>query len=183
MKKKTQTLAGLAPIILCLSLALSACAPKEADSSAEADTSSTEFELPLLDQRPEGAMTVQAARETAEPGEDILVYGQIGGATEPFYESFAGFVLTDTAVMFCDEMENEDHCPTPWDACCEDPDKLKASRASVQFVDSSGAPYATGLEGQSGLVGLKEVVVAATVAERSTEDNLVLNATGIYVAP
>lgn len=182
MKKKTPTLTGLASLILCLSLALSGCAPKE-DDTASAPETRTEFEIPLLDQRPEKALSVQAARETVKPGENVLVYGQIGGTLEPFYESFSGFVLTDTDVMFCDEMGNDNHCVTPWDACCEDPDKLKASRASVQFVDSSGAPFPISLEGQSGLKGLKEVVVEATVAEGSTRDNLVLNATGIYVTP
>ncbi len=76
-------------------------------------------------------------------------------------------------------MGDEDHCPTPWDACCEDPDKLARSRASVQLI-TDGIPISGTLKGVGGLSELDHIIVAGTVDPSSTADNLLINSTGIY---
>lgn len=133
----------------------------------------------LLDTRPEGAIAVKAAREQLKPGDAATVYGQIGGVDQPFLEGYAGFVIGDTEILFCNEM-GDDHCPTPWDACCEDPDKVKQSRASVQFVDAEGRILQGSLKGFAGLNGLSHVVVKGRVAQSSSSENLVIEAREIY---
>jgi hypothetical protein len=154
-------------------------APEEADAATTTEARSSLESIELLDTRPFGAIPVQAAREQLKPGDEAIVHGQIGGMENPFLDGYAGFVLTDTDVMFCDEMADE-HCPTPWDACCEDPDKLKQSRASVQLVDAGGEILSGSVQGFAGLSGLSHVVVKGTVAPGSTPENLILHARSIY---
>ena len=77
-------------------------------------------------------------------------------------------------------MGDDLHCQTPWDACCEDPDKIKSMRVSVQFVDREGNPILTDLKQEIGIQELDEVTVVGTVADSSTESNLIINATGLY---
>lgn len=137
--------------------------------------------IQILETKPSGALPVKAAREQLKPGDEALVFGQIGGVDEPFFQGYAGFVLGDTDIVFCDEMSEDGHCQTPWDACCEDPDKLKISRASVQFVDAQRNPIEAEMKGFAGLKELSHVLVAGVVAETSTPDNLIIEARGFYI--
>ena len=164
--------------LLSLSLLLGGCSQDTPAGPVADESAPTGLDAFFLDARPEGAIPVAQARQEAEPGEPIVVTGQIGAAVEPFSSAYAMFVLGDESLMYCDEMA-EDHCPTPWDACCEDPDKVKQRRASVQLV-ADGTPIARSLKGVNGLQGLDRVVVVGQTAPSSTPDNLVINATGIY---
>jgi hypothetical protein len=179
MKKNTKSL------MCCLAFTgitffSTSCGFKESEEASNQVAESQFDRIRVLNAKPEGALPVKAAREKLKLGESAVVVGQIGGSLEPFLEGYAGFVLADTDIEFCDEM-GDDHCSTPWDACCEDPDKVKASRASVQFVDADGEPLAVSVEGFSGLKGLSHVVVTGTVAGTSTPENLIIDADGIYI--
>ena len=100
---------------------------------------------------------------------------------EPLSEDFAGFVLADEVIEFCDEMAEKGHCPTPWDACCEDPDKIAASRAFVQFVDEDGMPLPVSLREAIGLKENDSVIVRGTLSPDSTQDNRIIIAEGIAI--
>lgn len=164
-------------------LFLSACGPQgKEDSTAETTTTNAVNRIQLLDAAPSNPITVKAAREQMEPGDKAIVFGQIGGVAQPFLDGYAGFVLADTEIAFCDEM-GDDHCPTPWDACCEDADKLKASRASIQFVDAEGNILPGSVKHFAGLEELSHVAVTGTVAASSTPENLIIKATELYVNP
>ena len=65
--------------------------------------------------------------------------------------------------------------------CREAADKLKASRASVQFVDAAGQPLETSLKGHAELEPLRRVVVTGKVAATSTPENLIIEARGLYL--
>lgn len=132
---------------------------------------------------PEQVLTVAEARRNPVPGETLAIRGQIGGTVHPFTQGYATFVLADESLVFCDEMGDADHCPTPWDACCEDPDKLAASRASVQFLAGNGRPFPFSLKGVAGLKESDALIVTGTVAEGSNPDNLIINANGFYSLP
>ncbi|MFP4157242.1 MAG: hypothetical protein ACLFU4_06450 [Opitutales bacterium] len=177
MKNKIKTSVRILPVLL-LVLGLAACAP---DSPDAANSPEPVFKLPVLSARPADALAVQAARQKLEPGDEAVVFGQIGAVDAPFFEGFSGFVLGDTALVYCDEMGDDEHCATPWDACCVDPEKRRASRLSVQFIDAEGSPFPVNLQGVSGLEPLKEVVIAGTVADSSTPENMIINASGIYI--
>ena len=132
----------------------------------------------MLDEKPAGAISVIQARKVAQPGEPIVVTGQIGAAADPFNSSFASLIIGDEALQYCNEIP-DDHCPEPWDACCEDPEKVKASRASVQILSDSG-PVQDTLKGVGGLKELDKIIVVGTVNPASTPDNLIIDATGIF---
>ena len=162
------------------SLFATACGPKDQASASPAasDTNTASIAL-LLTEAPANALSVTSARAQAIPGEPIQVSGQIGGTRAPFVDGYAGFVLADPELAFCNE-SGDDHCTTPWDACCEDPDKLKAMRVSVQFVDANGIPIQQDLKSSIGLKEQDHVTVIGTVAETSTPSNVIIHATGLY---
>ena len=111
-------------------------------------------------------------------GEEVTVRGQIGGAVDPFGEGYAIFLLADESLLFCDEMEMS--CPTPWDACCEDPEKVQANRALVQITDEKGQVLPLSLKDFEGLAPNSKVVVAGKVAEVDQAGNVIIDASGIY---
>ncbi|MGF1451643.1 MAG: hypothetical protein ACFB21_06155 [Opitutales bacterium] len=170
--------------VSALAVFLAGCGDNAASKGTASDVSPETSESPvsmyLLESEPEGAVNVEAARASAEPGELIVVSGQIGATMNPFGENFATLVLADESIMFCNEMGDDDHCATPWDACCEDPEKVTKGRASVQLVDAEGLPLQGSLRGVGGLQELDHVVVTGTVDTISTPENLVVNASGIY---
>ncbi|MEX0330595.1 MAG: hypothetical protein AB3N64_04150 [Puniceicoccaceae bacterium] len=116
---------------------------------------------------------------SAQPEEPLLVKGRVGGTVEPLSTEFAGFVLADEVLVFCDEMSDPTHCPTPWDACCEDPEKRTASRAFVQFVDAEGLPLQVSLKEAIGLKENDAVIVKGYLAPDSTPENRIIIAQGI----
>jgi len=168
----------IAAILSSLVLMLTACGPS--DSASISQTSKDDILTTMqLSEAPKNVLSVASARAQANPGTSISVRGQIGGTRLPFVEGYAGFVLADQELVFCDEM-GDDHCNTPWDACCEDPDRLKAMRVSVQFIDAIGNQIQQNLQTSIGLNELDEVVVIGTVAESSTPTNVIIEATALY---
>lgn len=174
----------LLPVATALAVALFAGCGKEATSSPEgkAPAQSTASAL-LLDEASAGAPGIHEAVRNAAPGEVILATGRIGGVMEPLSEEYAGFVLTDERVWFCDEGE-DDHCPTPWDACCEDPDKLAASRFFVQFSGDDGEPLLLNLREEIGLAENQQVLVRARLGPANAASGpRVLEAEGLRILP
>lgn len=183
MKNNRHTLTGsmLTLFAAASALLLSACGQKSSKEPTTEPAAAKSLEtIQILHSKPSDALAVKAAREQLQPGDQAVVFGQIGGAKEPFLQGYAGFVLADTEVVFCNE-SGDDLCPTPWDACCEDPEKLKASRASVQFVDAGGNLVESGLRGFAELEPLREIVVTGKVADSATPGNLIIHAQGLYL--
>jgi len=183
MKKQNTIRHG--SLMVCLMLGatfLGACAneSKEESSTGLKDGSESSLSSIILASEPTGAISVEAARQTAQPGQSIVVVGQIGAVDKPFGEAFATLTLADESIQFCDEME-DDHCPMPWDACCEDPEKVAQGRASVQVLEK-GRNVKGSLKGVGRLKELDRIVVQGVVDEASTPENLIINASGIYRA-
>jgi len=103
------------------------------------------------------------------------------GRKEPFIDGRALVVLGDPAVITSCDLRPGDNCPTPWDVCCDDHGDIKASTATIQILDSNGKPLKQGLKGVSGIKELSNIIVTGTIAEGSNTDNLLVNATGIFV--
>ncbi len=86
-----------------------------------------------------------------------------------------------SAISSCNRLHG-DSCSTPWDVCCDDPDVIQASIATIQVVDADGKLHKSGLKGLGGIKELSQLVVQGTIADGSGPDNLIINATGIHIA-
>lgn len=127
------------------------------------------------------AKAIHVARTTAAPGDEIVLSGRLMGREQIFVDGRASFVLGDPNKLTpCNEMP-DDNCTTPWDACCDSKELKREGIASIQILGEDGRVLSGILKGTKGLKELSKVTVQGTVAENSTEDNLVVNATKIFV--
>lgn len=162
--------------LLGLTLALAACSDKSEPVARSAPLPPGLF----LATEPAGARDVKDIKPGAKVGEAVTLIGRIGGSTEPFVEGRALFTMVDQRVKACGEGTAMDSCETPWDYCCEPRDQLTLNMATVRIVGPDGQPLKTGLKDVQGLNHLVKVAVVGTVAE-ATGENLVVNASGLYV--
>lgn len=171
-------------LTLPLLLLLAACGGSPSTDTAPEVPISEEIESVLSASMPDApAVPIPEARTSVSGGDPVVLEGRIMGVMKPFVENRAVFILGDRSVITpCNEME-DDHCDTPWDACC-DPGELKVQgTASIQIVDASGSVIKQGLEGVGGLEKLSRVKVAGTVDPASSEQSLIVNAQAIQVLP
>jgi hypothetical protein len=177
MKTKSKT-SLLALSITCIALSLTGCGRSDSEVATASAALAPSSHI-LLSEAPTPAIPVGQARKEALPGQEVTVIGQVGGVRDPIAENYASFVMADEAIYFCDEMEDEG-CTTPWDACCEDPEKLAANRASVVFLDDQGQPLSLNLKEVANLSGLNLVTIKGVVAPESTSENMIIHASGLY---
>lgn len=187
MKKQTKTNTmqtvrrlSLLAIVGVASVAMTAC-NKESTSvgNSSSDAADPRIEAVFLDAEPEGAVTVLEARKKVEPGAAVTVSGRIAGAVEPFSKDYATLVLADETLETCESIPG-DKCSTPWDACCVEAKTIAASRITVQILGEDGRPIEQSLKQVRGLKELDGLIVTGTVAEGSSDENVIVNATGIY---
>ena len=124
---------------------------------------------------------VAAAKAAARQGEEITIVGRIGGSVNPFVADRAIFTIADPALVSCADMDDPDHCKTPWDYCCEDRAKMRAGTATIEVAGADGKPPAVALRGVQGLEPLATVAVSGTVVERNDAGLLVVRAKRIEV--
>ncbi|MBP82634.1 MAG: hypothetical protein CMO61_02160 [Verrucomicrobiales bacterium] len=165
-----------------LAFLFTSCGGGKSEPEAPTVGVSSIFDAVLVNTKPEDAVSVVEARKSASPGDLIAVTGKIAGAMQPFTESFAAAILADQALATCD-LTNDDQCPTPWDACCVEIPVIQSMRMLIQVLGDDGRPIPEGLAGVRGMKELDVLVVAGTVAEGSTAENLIVNATEIYQMP
>jgi hypothetical protein len=151
----------------------SAAAPEAVSSTPDVDGSKY-----LLDVEPVGALSVIAARETVEDGEDVLVVGRIGGSESPWVEGRAAFSIVDATLKACSDIPG-DNCETPWDYCCETPN-LPSATAMVKIVDDDGSIVNADVRKLLGVEGLSTVVIQGE-SVRDDAGNLTILATGVFV--
>lgn len=120
------------------------------------------------------SLSVVEARKRADSG-IIIVNGFIGGRREPFAEGRASFILGDDSIKTCDEIDS-DHCPTPWDACCEDRKKILSSTISIQVIDEHTNLLIGTLKGVKGLQPGRKIKVLGTIDSRSIPSAMLVNA-------
>ena len=121
------------------------------------------------------SFTVDEAKKRANTGEIIIINGFIGGRREPFTEGRASFILGDDSIKTCDEIDS-DHCPTPWDACCEDRKKILSSTISIQVIDENANLLKGTLKGVKGLQPGRKIKVLGTIDSRSIPSAMLVNA-------
>lgn len=135
----------------------------------------------FLAKEPTGAKTVEEVKKAVKAGDTVTIQGLVGGSVEPFVEGRAVFTLMGSGLHHCAEKGSPmPDCKTPWDYCCDPPKEIAAHSATVQVVDTAGAPLKVSLKGQNGVKELSNLVLVGKVAQ--AEGNLlVINATGAFV--
>lgn len=130
---------------------------------------------------PASPQAIHALRTTAKPGDQVTVSGVVMGREQPFVDGRAAFILGDPTKMTpCNKMPGEDHCKTPWDACCDTPEAKREGTATIQIVDN-GRVLKQGLKGVHGLKELSNVTLTGTIDKASTAEALIINASQLHV--
>lgn len=169
------------PLILALTFALLSCSEETVVRETEAKPASSELKAVFVSSIPDEASPIHLARTTVQPGDVIVLKGQIMGAAEPFVEGRAAFILGDREKLTpCNERPDDD-CKTPWDNCCDSKEAFRDGTATIQIVGPDGRILKEGLEGVEGLEKLTKVLVKGKVAEQSGPGNLVINASAIQI--
>ncbi len=133
--------------------------------------------------RPANVQDLVAVKKTAKKGDDVTFLARVGGRKNAsFIPTLAMMIVADPALRSCEVMSDEkDHCDTPEDYCCEDPDLYKAGLGTVRFMDANGDVYPFTVEGDGGLEVLKYVVVEGKVHDINENGNFIVDATKVWV--
>lgn len=152
-------------------------------SGAKSPPASVAAQLPaglMLEQEPANAKAVAAVKRESNQGDDVVVRGRIGGRKEPFVSERAMFTIADTSMPPCGT-DPGDKCPTPWDYCCEPPETILKNTLTIQVVGADGRPLKVGLKELSQLRPLAEITVRGRVSQKTGEQMMVVDATGIFI--
>lgn len=154
--------------------------------SAEKTTSDTEafIDIPdstFMSQRPAEAKDLVVIKKDAKVGDQVTFLARVGGRSRPFVEKQAIFVAADPSLQSCEIIADDDHCPVPWDYCCEDGQLLREGMATIRILDTDGRPFSVNAKGAGGLQAAKFIVVEGTVSDRNDEGLFVVDASRIWV--
>lgn len=173
MKSAALALSLVVPILFA------SCKP-EAQETAAAPTIS--LDPYFTANAPADPQPIHQIRTTAKPGDTVTISGLVMGREKPFVEGRAAFVLGDPAKLTpCNKMP-DDHCETPWDACCDTPELKKEGTATIQIVGADNRVLKQSIKGANGLKELSEVTLTGTVDKASTAEALIINATAMHVS-
>ena len=134
----------------------------------------------FLSERPADASMLRDVKASSQVGDTVVFEARVGGRMKPFVDGLAIFLAADPRLVSCDQRPG-DNCPYPYDYCCEDADALKAGTATIQIMNSDGAPYPVSAQGQGGIEPLKTLVIEGTVTEKDSSGVFVVDATNIWV--
>lgn len=149
-----------------------------ATSSGQLTTVSIDASKYALAEEPEGAIGVIAARESAKDGESIVVVGRIGGASNPWIEGRAAFVLLDASMMLVANGTDSAQGEICLDDCCAQ--ERAASTTLVKVVDSSGQVLAVDARKLLNVTENDMIVVHGKV-NKDQAGNFVVLADGVHV--
>lgn len=170
------------PLILAAVCFLASCKEKSAPAAIPSPAGPSAEVAAILSAAPAGEpKAIHVIRATVKPGDEITLSGRIMGNGQPFVEGRAAFILGDPELLTpCNEIPG-DPCETPWDCCCDTKEDKKQGIATIQIKGPDGRVLKGGLEGLGGLAKLATVTVSGKVAEGSSAESLVVNATAIQV--
>jgi len=165
---------------LLASLCLVSCEKQKVVEFVPAETQS--LDPYFTTSAPADPKQISVLRTTAKPGDEVTVTGLVMGREKPFVEGRAAFILGDPGKLTpCNKMP-DDHCKTPWDACCDSPELKKEGTATIQIIGADQRVLKQNLKGEHGLKELSTVTLTGTVDKSSTAEALIINATALHVA-
>jgi len=154
--------------VLITALWLTACGQEGGSAS-----STTTWQIETA---PEEVLSIKDAKASAQEGDIVTITGLIGGKAEGSVTEDSGiFLIVDDSIPTCAD-KGDDHCPTPWDYCCEPRDSLLAGMATVLVQDAAGNPI-----NLAGLEPMSKVTVSGVVGPRPDAQVLTITTTGVYV--
>ena len=173
-------------IACCTMLILISSCGEEASTSTNNDsaaTSSSDFSAVqhvVLSSKPDSVGTIGALKASGpKAGDAITIQGRIGGKGNPFVDGYAAFLLADDTVLLACDVTDDDHCPKPWDYCCEAKSKRTKNLATIQVLGDDQKAIKANINGLDGIGAGSFIVVTGTVASNEA-DNLIINASGIF---
>lgn len=167
--------------LITITLFLYSCGKEEVKETSKVKNETILPSALFVDKNIDGAVSVKEARKL-KAGDKVKVHGKVMGASNPFIESRAMFVLGDPSSLTSCDLKPGDECKTPWDVCCDEDKEIAAGTLSIQVVDASGKAMKTGLEGKSGLQKLSKVVIQGVVASNSSAEAMTINAEQIFIS-
>lgn len=176
MKMKKYSILAFAAIF-----ALASCSEEKETSNTSTTNENSPLTALVLQEEPADAIDIADLRKSAKPGDQVTFSGDILGAEKVLIDSRAVMILGDPKKLTACNLRPGDDCEFPWDVCCDDGDVIKASIVTVQAVDEAGKPLKAGFRGLGGMKELSSLVITGEVAKGSTESNMLVNATGIFV--
>lgn len=180
MKLKNRLLTTLG---IVASIGFTSCSDKNDETSSDPTNKSESIDLTkfILKEEPADAVDIFDLRTTATSGNSVTFKGKIIGAEKVFIDDLAVMIMGDPKKLTSCDLRDGDGCQQPWDVCCDLPKDRKASILTVQILDSSGKPLKKGLKGLAGIKELNHLTITGVVDKSSTKDNMLINATGIFV--
>lgn len=164
-------------VLLFLAAAIG-CSSASSDNAKLSDASAVSGRDYLLQEEPDGAVGVIAARESAEDGAPVVVVGRIGGSANPWIDGRAAFTLLDASMTVVGEGEDSAEGELCTGDCCAT--ERLACTTLVKVVDGDGqiVPVDT-----RKLLGVKEadMIVVKGMAKKDKSGNLTLLANRVYV--
>ena len=132
----------------------------------------------LLDEEPDGAVGVIAARESAEDGAPLVLVGRIGGSANPWIEGRAAFTLLDASMTVVAEGEDSTDGQICTGDCCAT--ERLACTTLVKIVDANGQVVPVD---SRKLLGLKDsdMVVVQGTAKKDKTGNFSILVNRVYV--
>ena len=171
-------------LVLCTTLgAFTGCDGSSSGTTAS-NTTSPAMVIPaahfMSGEKPANAPMLTEVKAASKISDKVMFEARVGGRAKVFVDDMAIFLAADPRLVSCDQRPG-DHCPVPWDYCCENADALKKGMATIQIIDDAGLPYEVTAEGQGGIEPLKTVVVTGIVSAKDPEGNFVVDASSVWV--
>lgn len=170
-------------LAICTAFSLAACQQKTNSDTSDAGEQANALTSLMLTTAPENPQTIAQVRQSVELGKSITLSGKVMGHKSPFIDGMAMMLIGDPDKLTSCDIKHGDRCTTPWDVCCDEPEDIKNFIATIQVLDANGELIKQGLKGTQGLKELSHVIITGEIAEGSNAENLLVNATGIYLKP
>ena len=168
-------------ILLAAIALLPACKEEAKVDSSVSQNGPSALDAYYVNEAPAAAKQISEIFADPVPGKEIVVSGEVMGRMHPFVDGRGMVMLGDpTKITPCNRIPG-DECPTPWDNCCDDPEVLKKSITTIQFLDDDGKIIRAGLKGYKGIKELSFLTVKGTIAEGSNANNLLVNAESFHI--
>jgi len=171
-------------IMLLTSVALLGCEGEGNETANKNTTTNATAGIPatiFMANRPANVKNLVEVKKNAKVGDQVTFLARIGGRAKPFVEEHAIFVVADPSLESCDLLADEDHCPVPWDYCCENGTLLRNGMATIRIIGKDGRALGVNAKGAGGLQASKFIIVQSTVSNRNDNGLFIVDADRIWV--